>query len=96
VWLKTLATLLDVQPRLVIPGHGAASSDTVRDIQLTKSYLEYLRLHMGRAVQELTSFEEAYQQTDWSPFAQLPAFQAANRLNAFGTYLLMEKESLGQ
>jgi glyoxylase-like metal-dependent hydrolase (beta-lactamase superfamily II) len=96
VWLKTLATLLDVRPQLVIPGHGAASRDTVRDMQLTKAYLEYLRLQMGKAVQELISFEEAYQQTDWSQFEQLPAFQAANRLNAFGTYILMEKESLGQ
>lgn len=96
VWLKTLATLLDVQPKLVIPGHGPASRDTLRDMQLTKTYLEYLRLQMGKAVQELVSFEEAYQQTDWSQFEQLPAFQAANRLNAFGTYILMEKESLGQ
>ncbi|WP_374361883.1 MBL fold metallo-hydrolase [Pseudoduganella danionis] len=96
VWLQTLGILQEIKPRLVIPGHGTASSDTRRDIELTKTYLEYLRLHMGQAVQEMRSFEEAYQQTDWSPFAQLPAFQAANRLNAYGTYLLMEKESLGQ
>jgi hypothetical protein len=34
--------------------------------------------------------------TDWSRFAQLPAFEAANRINAYGTYLQMEKESLAR
>jgi hypothetical protein len=45
-------------------------------------------------VQELNSFEDAYQQTDWTQFENQPAFKAANRLNAFGTYILMENESL--
>ena len=94
VWLKTLDRLLDVRPVAVIPGHGAFSTDTINDMQVTKQYLEYLRMHMGKAVQDLLSFEEAYAQTDWSPFENMPAFKAANRLNAFGTYILMEKESL--
>jgi len=33
--------------------------------------------------------------TDWSRYAGIPAFDPANRINAYGTYLLMEKESLG-
>lgn len=94
VWLKTLERLLDVKPHAVIPGHGRYSTNTVEDLQLTKIYLEYLRAKMGGAVQDLVGFEEAYQQTDWSRFENLPAFKAANRLNAFGTYILMEKESL--
>jgi hypothetical protein len=49
---------------------------------------------MGAAVQDLQGFEEAYQQTDWSQFEKQPAFEQANRLNAFGTYILMEHESL--
>lgn len=94
VWLQTLDRLLDVKPLVVIPGHGSASSKTVEDMQLTKTYLLYLREKMGAAVQELQSFEEAYQQTDWSQFEKLPAFEQANRLNAFGTYILMENEAL--
>jgi hypothetical protein len=39
-------------------------------------------------------FDEAYRKTDWSRFSQVPAFDAANRINAYGTYLLMERESL--
>jgi len=94
VWLLTLDRLLDVKPQVVVPGHGKYSTDTIKDMQLTKSYLEFLREKMGNAVQELVGFEEAYQQTDWSRFENVPAFKAANRLNAFGTYILMEKESL--
>ncbi len=93
-WLLTLDHLLDVKPAVVIPGHGAASTNTIKDIQMTKTYLQYLREKMGAAVQDLQGFEEAYQQTDWSQFEKQPAFEQANRLNAFGTYILMEHESL--
>jgi hypothetical protein len=34
--------------------------------------------------------------TDWSRYAKMPAFDAANRINAYGTYLLMERELLGK
>ncbi|MDO9194442.1 MAG: MBL fold metallo-hydrolase [Undibacterium sp.] len=94
VWLQTLDRLLDVKPLVVIPGHGGASTNTIQDMQLTKTYLLYLREKMGAAVQDLQGFEEAYQQTDWSQFEKQPAFEQANRLNAFGTYILMEHESL--
>ena len=30
--------------------------------------------------------------TDWSAFEQLPLFRAANRINAYNTYLLMEQQ----
>jgi len=49
---------------------------------------------MGKAVEDLSPFDEAYAATDWSRFAKLPAFDAANRINAYGTYLLMERELL--
>ena len=39
-------------------------------------------------------FEEAYARTDWSRFSALPAFEAANRINAYGQYLVMEREML--
>jgi len=49
---------------------------------------------MGRAARELEPFEDAYAKTDWSRFKDLPAFDAANRGNAYGTYLLLEQEEL--
>ena len=38
--------------------------------------------------------DEAYAKVDWGRFANVPAFEAANRINAYGTYLLMERELL--
>ncbi len=95
-WLGAMEKLLLLEPApvVVIPGHGAASRDPARDLGLTRDYLLYLRQAMGRAVRDLQSFDESYANTDWSRFRSLPAFDAANRGNAFGTYLLMEEEEL--
>ena len=93
-WLKRIDRLLAMKPRLMIPGHGSVSSDPAKDLTLTRDYLRFLRLAMGKAVEDFVPFEDAYKRTDWSQFEKLPAFDAANRINAYGTYLLMERESL--
>jgi len=93
-WLAALDRLAEIAPRHVIVGHGPHSDDAPADIDLTRRYLRYLRKTMGAAVEELATFEEAYARTDWSGFAHLPAFEAANRGNAYNTYLLMEREAL--
>jgi hypothetical protein len=51
---------------------------------------------MGRAVEEMIPFEEAYAKTDWSNYQSMPAFREANRPNAYNTYILMEKESVSK
>ena len=93
-WLSTFSRLLELKPAIMIAGHGEPSHNPVVDLSLTRDYLTYLRQAMGKAVDDFVSFDEAYARTDWSHFAKLPAFEAANRVNAYGTYLLMEKESL--
>lgn len=93
-WLLTLDQLQQIRPALAVPGHGAASAKAPEELQLTRDYLLYLRQTMGAAVESLSSFDDAYAQTDWSRFEKMPAFQATNRVNAYGTYLLMERESL--
>lgn len=93
-WLVAMDAMIAVKPAIVVPGHGPASRDVERDLVLTRDYLAYLRETMGRAVAELESFDEAYARTDWSRFRSLPAFEQANRINAYGTYLLMEQEAL--
>jgi glyoxylase-like metal-dependent hydrolase (beta-lactamase superfamily II) len=93
-WLARIDQLLALHPKVLVTGHGAISRDPRRDLTLTRDYLVYLRQAMGRAVDELTPFDEAYAATDWSRFSKLPAFEAANRANAYGTYLLMERELL--
>lgn len=93
-WLRALDTIIPMKPLVVVPGHGPASRDVERDLALTREYLLYLRTTMGKAVADLESFDAAYASADWSRFASLPAFDAANRINAYGTYLLMEQEAL--
>ena len=58
---------------------------------LTRDYLRFLRSAMGEAVRKLEPFEQAYAATDWSRFEAIPMFGAANRMNAYNTYLLMEQ-----
>ncbi|TEA76866.1 MBL fold metallo-hydrolase [Allopusillimonas ginsengisoli] len=93
-WLAALDSMLDADPKVVVPGHGASSTNTKEDMALTRTYLEYLRKEMGAAVEDMTGFEEAYASTDWSQFESYPAFEDANRINAYGQYLVMERESL--
>jgi glyoxylase-like metal-dependent hydrolase (beta-lactamase superfamily II) len=93
-WLAALDRMSPLKPANVIPGHGRAGSDPGPDIALTREYLQFLREQMGKAVRELMPFDEAYVAVDWSRYARLPAFEAANRINAYGTYLTMEQEAL--
>ncbi len=94
-WLAALDKLLALEPQVLVPGHGGHSSEPMQDLILTRDYLVYLREQMGKAVAEMIPFEEAYRATDWSRFEDLPAFSAANRINAYHTYLLLEAEALG-
>jgi glyoxylase-like metal-dependent hydrolase (beta-lactamase superfamily II) len=93
-WLSAIDRLLGLRPALMIPGHGPVSRDPARDLAFTRDYLQFLRQQMGRAVVDLVPFDQAYASADWTRYAGVPAFDAANRINAYGTYLLMEKESL--
>jgi glyoxylase-like metal-dependent hydrolase (beta-lactamase superfamily II) len=93
-WLESVRRLVRMNPKVIVGGHGPASSDAARDLALTRDYLAFVRDAMGRAVERMQSFEEAYADTDWSRFRDLPAFEAANRRNAYNTYLRMEQEAL--
>jgi glyoxylase-like metal-dependent hydrolase (beta-lactamase superfamily II) len=93
-WLAAMDQLLRLQPKAMVPGHGAVSRDPAADLAFTRDYLRYLRASMGKAAEEMLPFDEAYRQTDWDRYRNMPAFDAANRVNAYGTYLLMERELL--
>ncbi|MEJ5210800.1 MAG: MBL fold metallo-hydrolase [Burkholderiales bacterium] len=95
-WLSALDKLLAFEARVLVPGHGAVSRNPRADLTLTRDYLRFLRQTMGKAVADMVPFEEAYARTDWSRWRKLPAFPEANRINAYNTYLLMEREALGQ
>ncbi len=91
-WIKSLDKLLTVQPRVIVPGHGAYSQDPSKDLVFTRDYLVYLRQSMQRAAQELEEFDLAYDATDWSAYQGVPLFRAANRMNAYNVYLSIQNE----
>lgn len=91
-WIQSLSRLIEFRPRLVLPGHGPVSEAPLDDLVLTRDYLVHLRRTMGAAARNLEPFEEAYAKADWSRFDKLPLFRAANRINAYNTYLLMEQQ----
>jgi glyoxylase-like metal-dependent hydrolase (beta-lactamase superfamily II) len=91
-WIAALDTLLKMDPQVVVPGHGALSTSARQDLELTRDYLVYLRETMGAAARDMEPFDEVYARTDWSRFEHLPLFRAANRMNAYNTYLLMERQ----
>ncbi len=95
-WVERLQRLSDLPALVAMPGHGKPSTQVGPDIQLTLNYLTYLRASMGKAVTDLISFDDAYAATDWTTYQALPAFAAANRVNANAVYLQMESESLGR
>lgn len=92
-WIAALDKLIALDPRVLVPGHGAPSNEPRTDLVFTRDYLQYLRDQMGLAARDLLPFEEAYDKTDWSKYESLPAFDEANRVNAYNQYLRMEQEA---
>ena len=86
-WIASLKTMQDLNASVVVPGHGAAFKSAKEDVAQLHDYLTYLRAVMGKAVNDLDLFDEAYAAADWSRFEKLPLFRVANRMNAYNTYL---------
>ena len=95
-WLETLTRLETEGLNALVPGHGPASSNPEQTISMTRRYLAYLRKVLGEGIEELAPFDEVYAEADWSEFKDLPAFEEANRINAYQVYLSMEAELLEQ
>ena len=92
-WIAALDRLLKMAPKVIVPGHGALSTTAREDLKLTRDYLTFLRDSMGAAARDMEPFDEAYARVNWSRFEHLPLFRAANRMNAYNTYLLMERQA---
>ncbi len=90
-WVGALDGLLRWRARLVVPGHGPITDQAEADLRLTRDYLQHLREVMGQAARDMEPFDEAYARADWSRFEAMPLFGVANRINAYNTYLLMER-----
>ena len=95
-WLATLTQMEVGTITALIPGHGPAAKNPNQAISATRKYLAKIRQVMGDAVENLEDFAETYDKTDWSEFEKLPAFEAANRRNAYQVFLSMEEELLNK
>jgi glyoxylase-like metal-dependent hydrolase (beta-lactamase superfamily II) len=93
-WLAGLALVARLDPKFVIPGHGAPFAEADKAIAFTRDYIEYVRVAMREAVENWTDFDTAYVQTDWSRYEGIAAFDNNNRGNAFRIYLDMEAAQL--
>ena len=93
-WIKAIDRVLGFKPRIVVGGHGPESTNAMVDLALTRDYLVYLRDQIAKAFDEGLDFDAAYSRIDWTRFSRLPAFDAANRRNAYQAYLNVERESL--
>jgi glyoxylase-like metal-dependent hydrolase (beta-lactamase superfamily II) len=95
-WISALDKLIVLKPKVLVPGHGAHSRNPGADLVFTREYLTFLRTHMGKAARDLIPFEEAYAKTDWSKYRNMPAFDEANRTNAYNQYLRLEQEAIAE
>ena len=95
-WLAALERMEAIQLTALVPGHGDRAANPARAVARTRAYITKLREAMAQAVEEMSDFDEAYAAADWSEFEHLPAFEAANRRNAYQVYLAIEAEQLEQ
>lgn len=94
-WLNALGEVAKLDPSFIIPGHGGPSTAANQAIAFTRDYIAYVRTAMRKAVENWTNFDAAYQQTDWSKYAGIPAFENNNRGNAYRIYLELERNQFG-
>jgi len=92
-WIASLDKLIEMKPRVLVPGHGGLTKTPKADLVFTRDYLQFLRNELGKSARNLIPFEKAYQSIDWSKYRNLPAFNEANRTNAYNQYLRLEMET---
>ncbi len=91
-WIRALDSLLKLNLKTIVPGHGAVTQNAKADLEQTRDYLLYLRQALRPGARDLDPFDEVYQRTDWSRFEALPLFKFANRMNAYNTYIKLSEE----
>ncbi len=91
-WLNVINQLLTINVDYFVPGHGAASNKIKETMQLTNKYLKFLVDKFSLAVKNMDDFAETYNKINWQEFKNLPAFNLANRRNAYAVYLYLENK----
>jgi glyoxylase-like metal-dependent hydrolase (beta-lactamase superfamily II) len=90
-WLDTFAVIEQLNPRVLVPGHGDVT-DVATAKADTQAYLLALRAHMKKAVDDGVDVSAAVKSFDPAPYLRL--LNAAELMpgNASRTYLELERE----
>ena len=90
-WLESSSMLEALNPRLIVPGHGAVT-DLARAQAQTRDLLVALRAHMGKAVESGVDLDAAVKSFNAEPFKGLQHADVWIPQLANQTYLEMEQE----
>ncbi|MBN9369444.1 MBL fold metallo-hydrolase [Hydrogenophaga sp.] len=90
-WLEAFGVVEAINPRWLIPGHGRPS-DLTTARRHTRDYLQSLRMHMKRAVDDMQEIGAAIRSFDPKPFLHLHNAAELHPGNASRVYLDVERE----
>lgn len=90
-WLESFAALEALQPARIVPGHGDVC-DLPKAQAQTRNYLQALRTHMKKAVDDSTEISAAIKTFDAQPWMHLLNAADLHPGNASRTYLELERE----
>ena len=90
-WLQSFAALQALQPARIVPGHGEVCDLATAQAQ-TRDYLQALRTHMKKAVDDGAEIGAAIQTFEAQPWMGLLNAAQLHPGNASRTYLELERE----
>lgn len=90
-WVETFGVIETLAPRVLVPGHGRVG-DVATARRDTLDYLQALRRHMKKAVDDGVDVSVAVRSLDPRPFSRLLNAAELHPGNASRTYLEIERE----
>jgi glyoxylase-like metal-dependent hydrolase (beta-lactamase superfamily II) len=90
-WLENFALIEQLNPRVIVPGHGPVT-DLATARADTRDYLQALRVHMKKAVDDGTDISAAIKSFNAAPYMRLLNAAELHPGNASRTYLEVERE----
>jgi thiosulfate/3-mercaptopyruvate sulfurtransferase len=95
VLIGALDRLAALDPRVVVPGHGRIADEPRALIDLTRGYIEGLRVAMQAAIEEGRSLNQVLAGLPPAEENRPVSRPARERRNAVRVYLEMEREAMG-
>lgn len=90
-WLQALEAIEQLAPAVIVPGHGRVT-DLATARRETRTYLQQLRTHMRKAVDDGQDISAAIGSFDLGPFQHLANAAELHPANASRVYLELERE----